>query len=194
MERTATVTRKTAETDLQITLCLDGTGQSNVQTGIGFFDHLLSSFAHHGLFDLTVKTEGDTVVDDHHTVEDTALGLGASFAQALGDRSGIQRFGQSIVPMDESLAQVVVDTGGRAYPLISLDFVTPYIGNLTTQNIPHALEAFARSAGFTLHVSGSGKNDHHLSEAAFKALGRALRQAVEIDPRRTGVASTKGVL
>ena len=131
-------------------------------------------------------------VDDHHTVEDTALCLGEALAAALGDRTGIHRFGEARVPMDEAIAQATVDAGGRPYCVPELELATPYIGNLTTQNIPHALEAFARTAGVTLHVNASGHNDHHVAEAAFKALARALRAAVAPDPRRIGIASTKG--
>ncbi len=167
---------------------------ADVGTGIGFYDHLLGSLAHHGLFDLEVRATGDLHVDEHHTVEDVALVLGAAFAEALGDRAGIRRFGDSAVPMDEALATAVVDVGGRPYAVIDLAFRGERAGGLPLQLVDHALEAFARTAGATLHVSGGGRNDHHLAEAAFKALGRALREACEPDPRRAGVASTKGSL
>jgi imidazoleglycerol-phosphate dehydratase len=150
--------------------------------------------AHHGLFDLAINADGDLQVDEHHTVEDVALVLGAAFAEALGDRTGIARFGQSSVPMDESLATSVVDLGGRPYAAIGLPFRGERVGALPLQLVEHGLEAFARTAGATLHVSGSGRNDHHLAEAAFKSLGRSLRVACELDPRRSGVASTKGTL
>jgi imidazoleglycerol-phosphate dehydratase len=192
MSRRATVTRQTKETDVSVTLDLDGSGTTAVSTGIGFFDHLLTALGHHGLFDLTVTTDGDLEVDDHHTVEDSALVLGQAFAEALGTREGIVRYGDAIVPMDEAKAEAVVDVGGRPYAVIDLPFRADRIGALSTQMIPHALEAFARTAGFTLHVSASGRNDHHVAEAAFKALARALRSAVSADPRRTGIASTKG--
>lgn len=195
MNRAATVNRTTRETTVSVDLVLDGSGTAGVETGVGFFDHLLTSLATHGLFDLQVKTTGDLVIDDHHTVEDTALALGTAFAEALGDRAGIRRFGDARAPMDEALAEAVVDFSGRPYAVIDLELTTPYVGNLTTQNIPHALEAFARTAGLTLHLRSRGSNDHHVAEAAFKALARALREAVEVDPRRDGqVPSSKGTL
>ena len=190
--RRVTVARSTRETDITITLGLDGTGHTAIATGIGFYDHLLGSFAHHGLFDLAIEADGDLGTDEHHTVEDVALVLGAALAEALGDRAGIARFGQSAVPMDESLASAVIDVGGRPYAVIDLPFRGERVGALPLQLIEHALESFARTAGATLHVSGTGRNDHHLAEAVFKALGRALRAASEPDPRREGVASTKG--
>ena len=193
-DRTATVRRKTRETDVEVRLRLDGTGEADITTGVGFYDHLLGSLAHHGLFDLTIRASGDLGVDEHHTVEDVAIVLGSAFAEALGDRAGIARFGDSSVPMDESVATAILDIGGRAYAVIDLPFKGDRVGELPLQLVEHALEAFAKSAGATLHVSGSGRNDHHLAEAAFKALGRALRLATAIDPRRTGVASTKGSL
>ena len=192
--RRVRVTRRTRETEVTIALDLDGTGRADVSTGIGFYDHLLSSLAHHGLFDLEVRAKGDLHVDEHHTVEDVALVLGSAFAEALGDRAGIRRFGDSAVPMDEALATAVIDVGGRPYAVIDLPFRGERAGALPLQLVDHALEAFARTAGATLHIRGSGRNDHHLAEAAFKALGRALREACEPDPRRSGVASTKGSL
>lgn len=192
MNRRATESRQTFETTVHVTLDLDGSGNAIIDTGVGFFDHLLTSLAHHGLLDLEVDTKGDLEVDDHHTVEDTALVLGQALAVALGDRSGIRRFGNATVPMDEAVATAVIDVGGRPYAVIDLPLTQPAIGNLSTQNIPHALEAFARSAGATLHLTASGRNDHHIAEAAFKALALALRDAVAVDPRRTGMASTKG--
>ena len=192
--RRATVARSTRETSITVALGLDGTGVTSIDTGVGFYNHLLGSLAHHGLFDLAISASGDLQVDEHHTVEDVALVLGAAFAEALGDRAGIARFGQSSVPMDESLATAIVDIGGRPYAAIDLPFHGERVGGLPLQLVEHALEAFARTAGATLHLTGSGRNDHHLAEASFKALGRALRVACELDPRRTGVASTKGVL
>ena len=194
MNRTAKLDRRTAETTVEVTLDLDGTGQASIDTGVGFFDHLLTSLATHSLFDLEVETRGDTHIDDHHTIEDTALVLGAALAQALGDRSGITRFGDARVPMDEALAEAAVDISGRPYAVIDLEFATPYLGNLSTQNIAHGLEAFTRTAGITLHLRSRGANDHHVAEAAIKALARALRRAVEIDPRRQGIPSSKGTL
>ncbi len=192
--RRVSLERETRETRIALTLDLDGTGRSEIATGIGFYDHLLGSLSHHGLFDLEIRAAGDLEVDEHHTVEDVALVLGSAFAEALGDRAGIVRFGDARVPMDESIASVVIDVGGRPYALIDLPFRGERAGQLPLQLIEHALEAFARTAGATLHVSGTGRNDHHLAEAAFKALGRALREACSADPRRTGVASTKGSL
>lgn len=193
-DRAATVRRKTRETDVEVRLRLDGSGEADITTGVGFYDHLLGSLAHHGLFDLTIRASGDLGVDEHHTVEDVAIVLGSAFAEALGDRAGIARFGDASVPMDESVATAILDIGGRAYAVIELPFKGERVGALPLQLVEHALEAFAKAAGATLHVSGAGRNDHHLAEAAFKALGRALREATAIDPRRTGVASTKGSL
>jgi len=192
--RQVTVTRRTRETEVSVTLGLDGSGRAAIATGIGFYDHLLTSLAHHGLFDLDITATGDLHVDQHHTVEDVALVLGSAFAAALGDRAGIRRFGEASVPMDESIATAVVDVGGRPYAVIDLPFRGETVGELPLQLVDHALEAFARTAGATLHLRGTGRNDHHLAEAAFKALARALRLACEPDPRREGVASTKGSL
>jgi imidazoleglycerol-phosphate dehydratase len=192
--RRVTVARRTRETDVTVTLDLDGEGTTSIDTGVGFFDHLLSSLGHHGLFDLEIRARGDLDVDEHHTVEDTALVLGAAFAEALGDRAGIVRFGDASVPMDESLATAVVDVGGRPYAVVDLPFRGERAGELPLQLVEHAIEALARTAGATIHLSGTGRNDHHLAEAAFKALGRALGAACEPDPRRRGVASTKGSL
>jgi imidazoleglycerol-phosphate dehydratase len=190
--RRATVTRTTRETDVTVSLDLDGSGVAEISTGVGFYDHLLGSLAHHALFDLTIRATGDLEVDDHHTVEDVALVLGSALAEALGDRAGIRRFGDATAPMDESVATAVVDVGGRPYAVVDLPFRGEKAGELTLQLVEHALEAFARTSGATLHVHGSGRNDHHLAEAAFKALALALRAAVEPDPRRRGVPSTKG--
>jgi imidazoleglycerol-phosphate dehydratase len=194
MSRLARVERTTRETRVDLSLELDGSGSAEVATGVGFFDHLLTSLAHHGLFDLQVTTEGDLEIDDHHTVEDTALVLGEAFDQALGDRTGVVRYGDAAVPMDEALATAVVDVGGRPYAVLDLAFSSDRIGALSTQMIPHALEALARTAGFTLHLTARGQNDHHVAEAAFKALARALRMAAADDPRREGVPSTKGIM
>lgn len=194
MTRISTQHRTTAETDVTVEIDLDGTGKGDIDTGVGFFDHLLTSFAHHGMFDLEVRTKGDLEVDDHHSVEDTMLVLGTAVADALGDRSGIHRFGDAAIPMDEALARVSLDVSGRPYSVIDLELSTDRIGQLTTQNIPHSLEALIRTAGITLHITSTGANDHHVAEATFKALAVALRDAVTIDERRLGVASTKGVL
>lgn len=191
--RRVRVARRTRETAIELALDLDGSGRAAIASGIGAWDHLLGSFAHHGLVDLELRAEGDLHVDEHHTVEDVALVLGAALAAALGDRAGIRRFGDAAVPMDESVATCVLDLGGRPYAVVELPFRSERMGGLPLQLVEHALEAFARTAGATLHLRGTGRNDHHLAEAAFKALGRALRAAAEPDPRRTGVASTKGV-
>jgi imidazoleglycerol-phosphate dehydratase len=192
--RSAAVHRETRETVIDVTLTLDGSGLGAVHTGVGFYDHLLGSFAHHALFDLEIEARGDLEVDEHHTVEDVALVLGAAISEALGDRAGIERFGSASVPMDEALATAVVDCSGRPYAVLDLSFAGERVGALSTQLIPHALEALARTAGLTLHLTAAGRNDHHVAEAAFKALARALRAAVAPDPRRAGVPSTKGVI
>ena len=192
--RWATVTRSTKETQITVTLKLDGTGATKIDTGVGFYDHLLNSMAHHALFDLEIEATGDLVIDEHHTVEDVALVFGAALAEALGDRAGIARFGDCTVPMDESVATAVVDVGGRPYAVIDLPFKGKRAGKMPLELIEHSLESFARAGGVTLNLKGRGRNDHHLAEAAFKALGRALSAAVAVDPRRQGPASTKGAL
>lgn len=192
--RTATQHSTTTETDVTVTLDLDGRGEAAIATGVGFYDHLLASLAHHALLDVTIQATGDLGVDEHHTVEDVALVLGQAIAAALGERTGIRRFGQAAVPMDEALATCAVDISGRPYAVLELAFAGDRIGALSTQLIPHALESFARAAGLTIHLRATGRNDHHVAEAAFKALAVALRAAVEPDPRRAGVPSTKGRL
>lgn len=192
--RMAVLHRRTRETDVTVRVALDGSGEASISTGVGFYDHLLTSLAHHSLIDLRIEATGDLEVDDHHTVEDAALVLGSAWAAALGDRAGVRRFGDASAPMDEAVATAVVDVGGRPYAVVDLPFRAERIGTLSTQLIEHALEAFARTSGTTLHLRGTGRNDHHVAEAAFKALARALRAACEPDPRRTGVASTKGTL
>ena len=194
MARETKITRKTTETDVRIVLTIEGTGTTRIETGVGMYDHLLTSFGVHGLFDLDITTVGDLHIDEHHTVEDTAIALGQAFDSALGDRSGITRFAHSMLPMDESIATTAIDLGGRAYAVVDLPFIAASIGTLGTQMIPHALEAFASSARMTMHLSATGRNDHHIAEAAFKSLGRAMRQACELDPRRVGIPSTKGVI
>lgn len=192
--RSVAIRRQTRETDVSIRVALDGSGSASIQTGVGFFDHLLTSLAHHSLIDIEIRASGDVDVDDHHTVEDVALVLGAAIAEALGDRAGIHRFGDAVVPMDEAVATAVLDIGGRPYAVIDLPFRGDRVGALSLQMVEHALEAFARTSGATLHLRGTGRNDHHLAEAAFKALARALRTAIETDPRRAAIASTKGSL
>lgn len=184
--------RATGETKVSVQIDLDATGLAQIETGIGFYDHLLGTLAHHSLIDITIGTEGDLGVDDHHTVEDTALVLGSALADALGDRAAIARFGDATVPMDEALARAAVDVGGRAHAVVELQFTGERIGAMTTQNVEHAVVSLAQAAGFTIHLAGSGRNDHHIAEAAFKALARAIRTAVAPDPRRSSIPSTKG--
>src|SRR5690554_1442617 len=194
-ERTAAVERRTNETEIALTLNLDGSGQATISTGVGFFDHMLHHVAVHGLFDLTVHASGDLHIDAHHAVEDVAICLGRALDQALGDRQGIARMGAAYVPMDEALARVVVDLSGRAYPVFHAAFTTPMIGQMPTSLVEHVFETLAVHARMNLHAEVFyGRDDHHMAEALFKALGRALRIAVERDPRRTNVASTKGTL
>jgi imidazoleglycerol-phosphate dehydratase len=186
--------RETKETRITVSVDLDGSGEAAIATGVGFYDHLLSSLAHHSLIDIEIKAVGDIEIDDHHTVEDVALALGGAVSDALGERAGITRFGAARVPMDESLAQCALDLSGRPYAVIELPFRADRTGELSTQMVEHALISFAQASGTTLHLEAKGRNDHHMAEAAFKALARALRMAVALDPRRTGVASTKGSL
>ena len=192
--RRAERVRETRETRIAVTVDLDGSGRAAIASGVGFYDHLLTSLAHHSLIDIEIDAKGDHEIDDHHTVEDVALALGGAISDALGDRAGISRFGAARVPMDESLAQCALDLSGRPYAVIDLPFRADRLGELSTQLVEHALESFAQASGATLHVDGKGRNDHHLAEAAFKALARALRMAVTLDPRRSGIASTKGSL
>ena len=192
MTRTSHMARTTRETNITMNVELDGTGAAEISTGIGMLDHLLTAFAHNSLIDVEVTTRGDLEVDDHHTVEDTMLVLGSAIDEALGERKRITRYGHAIIPMDEAIATVAIDYGGRPYGVIDVPFRGDRIGELSTQMIEHALEAFARTARATLHVTASGRNDHHVAEATFKALARATRMAVDIDSRRRGVPSTKG--
>jgi imidazoleglycerol-phosphate dehydratase len=192
VSRTATARRKTLETDISVAVDLDGTGVSEVSTGIGFLDHLIESFAKHSLIDVTVAAVGDVEVDDHHTAEDTALVLGGALADALGAREGIGRFGDAVVPMDEALARAAVDVGGRAFAVVDLAFRGDRIGALSTQNVEHFVVSLAGAAGLTVHLSATGRNDHHIAEAAVKALARAIRAGIAPDSRRVGSPSTKG--
>lgn len=194
MSRTSKVDRTTKETAVEVEVDLDGSGNVSVETGVGFLDHLLTSFGAHAMFDLRIVTKGDLDIDDHHTVEDTALALGTAISDALGERAGIQRFGDAAIPMDEAMARCAIDLSGRPYAVIDLPLRQDSIGNLSTQNLAHAVESMARTGGFSIHLLASGYNDHHVAEAAFKALARAMRAAVAPDPRREGVASTKGTL
>ncbi|HZO91593.1 MAG TPA: imidazoleglycerol-phosphate dehydratase HisB [Chthonomonadaceae bacterium] len=193
--RTAIIERKTRETDIRLTLALDGDGTSEIATGVGFFDHMLAHIARHGLFDLTVRASGDLHIDDHHTVEDVGIALGKAFAEALGDRAGITRVGNSAVPMDEALVFCAVDISGRGFLACDLILPTPRLGDFTTEMVPEFFRAVAHNAGWTLHLRQmAGTNAHHIIEAAFKAFGRSAAQAAARDPRVKGIPSTKGVL
>ena len=194
--RTATIHRQTKETTIRVTLALDGKGQYQVSTGIGFLDHMLAHLTVHGLFDLTVEASGDLAVDPHHTVEDVALTVGEAFDQALGDRAGIIRIGSAYVPMDEALAFVAVDLSGRPYAVTEMTWAGPTVGGLPVTLIPHFFESFAVTARANVHTRLLyGRDDHHRAEALFKALGRALDAATRPDPRRGGaIPSTKGTL
>ncbi|GAA4482439.1 imidazoleglycerol-phosphate dehydratase HisB [Gluconacetobacter asukensis] len=194
--RTATIHRVTSETDITLRLNLDGTGQSRIATGIGFFDHMLTALARHGLFDLEIEAKGDLHIDFHHTTEDTGIALGQAFVRAIGDKRGIRRFGHALVPLDEALSEVVVDISGRPFLAWSVDFPRDKIGEMDTELFEEFFRAFAMSALLTLHVTQkAGRNCHHIAEASFKAAARALRMAAEPDPRAAGsIPSTKGVL
>ncbi|HET6351116.1 MAG TPA: imidazoleglycerol-phosphate dehydratase HisB [Coriobacteriia bacterium] len=195
MSRSATLARTTGETDITIALDLDGSGRTEIDTGVPFFDHMLDAFGRHGLFDLKVEAAGDLAVDAHHTVEDVGIVLGQCIAQALGDKSGIRRFGDAAIPMDESLVLSAVDISGRGQLHYAVELPIEIIGTFDTTLAKEFLIALATNAGLTLHVrSLAGDNSHHIIEAAFKAAARALRQAVEIDPRVEGIPSTKGSL
>ena len=194
--RTAQIVRKTAETDITLSLCLDGTGASDIQTGCGFLDHILTLFAKHGRFDLTVRCVGDTYVDYHHTVEDVGICLGKAFYQALGDKKGIQRYGSMILPMDETVILSAVDISGRSgfYPILNIP--SPKVGDFDTELCAEFFIAFARDAALTLHVQQlAGSNSHHIIEGAFKSVARSMRTAVSIDAKFSeDIMSTKGVL
>ena len=195
MGRTATLERITNETKISVTINLDGTGKSQIYTGIGFFDHMLTLFAKHACFDLEVKTEGDLFVDGHHSVEDTGIVIGEAIRKALGDKAGITRYGNFLLPMDETLVLCAVDLCGRPYLGFDLTFTAPVIGGLDTQLVREFFYALSYSIGASIHLKQmSGVNDHHISEAAFKGFGRTLRQAVGYDSREKGIPSTKGVI
>ncbi len=195
MSRTADITRSTAETEVRLTLALDGAGEGMRRTGVGFFDHLLDALARHGGFDLDVETRGDVETGPHHTVEDTGIALGQALDTALGDRAGVVRFGQALVPMDEALASCAIDLSGRPFAAFSADLPPVAIGDFDADLAEEFVRAVASAARLTAHVRiEAGANAHHMVEAAFKAFARALRVAVAIDPRERGVPSTKGVL
>ena len=193
--RTASIQRKTTETNVQLDLNLDGQGNSQIATGVGFFDHMLTLFARHGCFDLNIKANGDLHVDQHHTVEDVGICLGKAFREALSDKAGIRRYGHSTVPMDESLATVAVDFGGRAFLVFNAEFSTEKIGDFDCQLVQEFWQAFTGNALCNLHVQlHHGANSHHIAEAIYKCAARAIRMATEFDTRMSGVPSTKGTL
>ena len=194
--RAAEIKRTTAETDIALALCLDGTGKSEISTGVGFLDHMLTLFARHGRFDLTVSCKGDTFVDDHHSVEDIGIALGDAFAKALSDKRGIVRYGSMMLPMDETLMLCAVDLSGRGMLRMKAEFPTEKIGTFDTELVKEFFIAFSRCAGATLHFKQlDGENSHHIAEAMFKAFGRAMKQAVSIDEAyKDEIPSTKGVL
>jgi imidazoleglycerol-phosphate dehydratase len=196
MPRTADVHRKTKETDLRVTLALDGRGEARVRTGIGFFDHMLEALARHALLDLTVEASGDLHVDGHHTVEDTGIALGQAIAQALGDRAGIRRYADALVPLDEALVRAVIDVSGRPYLAYNVDIPKwQMLGDYDVFLTPEFFRALIQNAGLTVHLDlVRGDNPHHIVEATFKAFARALDDATALDPRVRGVPSTKGVL
>ena len=196
MSRTARIERQTKESKVLVELDLDGAGRTDVSTGVGFYDHMLTAFGRHALFDLTVQTDGDTHIDAHHTVEDTSIALGQALKEALGDKSGIQRFGDALVPLDETLVRAAVDLSGRPYVVHDEPAgMSPVIGSYDTTLTRHIWESLAHSAGICLHVHVLyGRNPHHIVEAQFKAVARALRAAAAFDPRSSGIPSTKGVL
>ena len=193
-ERTAAVTRETAETEIEVALAVDGDGDATVETGIGFFDHMLASFATHGLFDLTVRCDGDLAVDDHHTVEDVAIAVGEAFDEALGEKRGIRRFADRRVPLDEAVASAVVDVSGRPSFAFDGGFSQESVGGMASHMAKHFCRSLATNAGLTLHAGVEGENAHHEIEALFKCLARALDDATRVDERRSDTPSTKGEL
>jgi len=194
--RTGTVHRATAETSIDVRVDLDGMGAYTISTGIGFFDHMLEQLSRHSLIDLDVKTIGDLHIDQHHTVEDTGLAIGEAIAQALGEKRGIRRYAEALSPMDETLTRVALDISGRPFLVWKAEFSQKRLGEMDTEMFEHFFHSFAQTAGLTLHVETLyGSNNHHIAESAFKGLARALREAVEIDPRKAdNIPSTKGVL
>ena len=194
--RTATIRRDTSETKIAVSVNLDGTGSYRVSTGVGFFDHMLEQLSRHSLIDLDVDTKGDLHIDQHHTVEDTGIAIGEAIAQALGDKRGIRRYGDALSPMDETLTRVALDISGRPWLVWKTEVSQKRLGEMDTEMFKHWFHSFAQAAGITLHVETlHGENNHHIAESAFKGLARALRQAIEIDPRKAdAIPSTKGVL
>jgi imidazoleglycerol-phosphate dehydratase len=195
MDRKADLSRKTNETDINLSINIDGKGESIIQTGIGFFDHMLTLFAKHGLFDLKVQAVGDLDVDAHHTVEDVGIVLGTAIKEALGDKKSIKRYGNSLVPMDEAMTMIAIDLGGRPFLAFEVKFTSEVIGKMETELVEEFFRAVSFNAGMNIHIKTfSGENNHHIAESIFKAFGRALGDATRIDPRIEGVMSTKGVL
>ena len=194
--RTATIARKTSETDIRVEIDLDGTGRYRSQTGVGFFDHMLDQLARHSLIDMNIEATGDLHIDDHHTVEDTGIALGQALAQAVGDKRGIKRYGACLLPMDDALVRAALDLSGRPYLVWNMDFPSSKIGTFDTELVREFFQALSTHGGITLHVEAlSGINAHHIAEAAFKAVARSLRDALESDPRKSDeVPSTKGAL
>ena len=194
--RTAKITRKTAETNITVEINLDGTGAYDNQTGVGFFDHMLDQLARHSLIDMTVRASGDLHIDDHHTVEDTGIALGQALVEALGDKRGIRRYGACLLPMDDALVRTALDLSARPFLIWNVDLPTPKIGTFDTELVREFFQALSTHGGITLHVDAlHGINSHHIAEAAFKSVARALREAVETDPRKSdAIPSTKGAL
>ena len=194
--RSATITRNTAETQISVTINLDGTGQYDNQTGVGFFDHMLDQLSRHSLIDMTIRAAGDHHIDDHHTVEDTGIALGQAIVQAVGDKKGINRYGSCLLPMDDALVRAALDISARPFLVFNVDMPTQKIGNFDSELVREFFQALSTHAGLSLHIDQlHGLNSHHIAEAAFKSVARALRQAVEIDPRMSqALPSTKGAL
>ena len=196
MTRTAEIVRTTKETDIRLAIDLDGSGKYNISTGIGFFDHMLEQLSRHSLIDIDLVTKGDLYIDQHHTVEDTGIALGEAVKAALGDKAGIRRYGQAYAPMDETLTRCALDISGRPYTVYKVSVPQQRLGEMDTELFPHVFESFALAAGITLHVENLyGENSHHIIESTFKAVARALRMGIEVDPRLGGaIPSTKGQL
>jgi imidazoleglycerol-phosphate dehydratase len=194
--RRATVARKTKETEIAVSVDLDGSGKSEIATGIGFLDHMLEQLSRHSLIDLTVRAKGDLHIDFHHTTEDTGIAIGEAVSKALGERKGINRYGDAMIPMDETLTRVALDASNRPYLIWKVNFTKPKLGEMDTELFKEWFQAFAQNAGLTLHIENIyGENNHHIVESCYKGLARALRAAVEIDPRKSdAIPSTKGVL
>lgn len=193
--RRATLTRKTNETDISVTLDLDGTGRAKMATGVGFFDHMLDQLARHSLIDMTIRATGDLHIDDHHTVEDCGIALGQALREAVGDKAGIRRYGSCLLPMDDALVRTALDLSGRPFLVWDVEMPREKIGSFDTELVREFFQALATHGGITLHVHAlAGFNAHHIAEAAFKSVARALREAVEPDPRSSGIPSTKGAL